>query len=228
MEPVLGIRFYPSSILVEWDDGTPLFIHGTVQKQRSNFDLIFEPLYPLWKDCVLFDHDADLFRIFDPDLTEQQEAHLYNRLDSYVIERYYGRARRLMACAVFGEFGRYVYEFEGTGFCVFEPGTSIEQAVSIDNEIWGQASPQSLPQGVVCLLQNWDGVFWQIFSSSPDYLKVLQAAHGGSQVLSPYWVELAQDFPSPRGSSPEEVGMTPVEPVARSDGGGTSKPPPRG
>jgi hypothetical protein len=213
MKTVPGIRFYPSSISVAPSDGTPIILHGTIQEKRSDFDLIFEPLYGLWRDFILVD-DSGLIRIFDCDLTPEQEDDLYRRLDSHVIQSDkddYGNTRKLMTCSVFKDFGKYFYEFEGAGFCVLEPGVTLEHALRIEKEVWVGVSVKELPQGVICLLQNWDGVFWQIFATDPGYLKILQAAHGGSEVIPAYWVELSGDFPSPRGSSPEEAGMIRVE-----------------
>src|SRR4030095_13689209 len=95
-------------------------------------------------------------------------------------EDQYGNTRKLVACSVFNDFGRYVYEFEGAGFCVLERGITIGHAARIEKEVWSRMSLQELPEGVICVVQNWDGVFWQIFSTDLRYLKVLQAAHGGS------------------------------------------------
>ena len=132
-----------------------------------------------------------------------------------------------MTCSVFSDFGKYVYEFEGVGFCVLEPGVTLEQALRIEKEVWGQGSLKELPEGVICLLQNWDGVYWQIFSTDLGYLQILQAAHGGSEVLPAYWVELSEDFPNPRGFSPQEAGMMRVESIAapnEAGGPGGGKP----
>jgi hypothetical protein len=213
MKSVPGIRFYPSSISVDPNGGTPIFMHGTIQEKRSDFDFIFEPLYPLWKDFVFLDNSG-LFHIYDSDLTREEEDRLCEKRDSYVIRRekdHFGNTLELMACSVFGEFGKYVYEFEGAGFCVLEPGISIECALRIEKEVWGLRTLQELPQGVICLLHNWDGVFWQIFSTDLKYLNILQAVHGGSKVVPAYWVELSEDFPNPRGSCPQEVNMKRVE-----------------
>ncbi|MBN9693894.1 MAG: hypothetical protein J0M24_26935 [Verrucomicrobia bacterium] len=221
MKAVPGIRFYPSSISVDSDGWAPIFLHGTIQEKRSDFDFIFEPLYPLWSNFVFLD-DSGLIRIFDSDLTQEQEDELYRRLASYVIqadEDQYGNTRKLMSGSVLTEFGKYVYEFEGAGFCMLEPGVTIEQAARIGNEVWSRMSLRELPEGVICLIQNWDGVFWQIFSTDLRYLEILQAAHGGSELVPAYWVELSEDFPNPRGSSPEEVGMKRVEPGAAPNGG---------
>ena len=221
MKTVPGIRFYPSSISVEPSGGTPIFLHGAILEKRSDFDRVFEPLYPLWMDFVFVD-DSGLIRIFDCDLTQEREDDLYRKLDSYVIQRdedQYGNTRKLMSCSVFRDFGKYVYEFEGAGFCVLEPGVTLEHALRIEKEVRGQVLLKELPQGVICLLQNWDGVFWQIFSTDPGYLKTLQAAHGGSEVLPAYWVELSKDFPNPRGSSPQKAEMIRVEPSAAPNGG---------
>jgi len=222
MTTVSGIRFYPSSISVEPGVGAPIYLHGTIQEKRSDFDLIFEPLYPLWKDFIFVD-DSPLIRIFDSDLTQEQEDDLYRKLDSFVIQTdkdQYGNTQNLMKCTVFREFGKYVYEFEGAGLCVLEPSVTLERALRIENEVWGQSSLKNLPQGVICLVQNWDGVFWQIFSNDQSYLKILQAAHGKSEALPAYWVDLSEDFPNPRGSSPQAVGMKRVEPLAPPDRGG--------
>ena len=215
MNSVPGIRFYPSSISVETNGGTPIFLHGTIQGKRSDFDYIFEPLYPSWNDSVFLD-ESGLIRIFDPDFTQEQENDLHRRLDSYAIQRgndRFGNSRKLVKCSAFREFGRCVYEFEGAGFCVLESGVTLERALEIEADVWSRRSLKELPQGVICIVQNWDGVFWQIFSTDPAHLQILQAAHADSDVLSAYWVDLSEDFPNPRGASPEEVGMTRVESI---------------
>jgi hypothetical protein len=207
MKTVPGIRFYPSG--------------SSLSPRRSYFDHIFEPLYPFWRDFVFVD-DSGLIRIFDCNLNQEQEDALYRKLDSYIIqsdEDQYGNTRKLMTCSVFRDLGKYVYEFEGAGFCLLEPGVTLEHALRIEKAVWGQVLLEELPQGVICLLQNWDGVFWQIFSTDPGYLKTLHAAHGGSVALPAYWVELSEDFPNPRGSSPEAAGMIRVEPSAAPNGG---------
>src|SRR5688500_5212033 len=146
MKSVPGIRLYPSSISVDANGGTPIFMHGTIEEKRSDFDFIFEPLYSSWKDFVFV--DDGIFRIWDADLTDDKEGQLSQKFDSYSIEKVadqYGNARQLRRCSVFSEFGRNIYEFEGAGFCLLEAETTLERGLQIENRVWGAGSIEELP-----------------------------------------------------------------------------------
>lgn len=215
-----GIRFYPTSITVDSDGGAPIFLHGTVEEDRSNFDLIFKPLYPMWENFIFLDED-DSIRIFDNELSEEEEESLYGEMKNYILDsRKNGEGQStsdLYRCVIFEKFGKYVYEFEGGGFCLLREGTSLERALEIEAQIWWPKEKLTeLPEEVVCLIQNWDGVFWQIFTKEDAYLEKLCAVHCNFDALPAYWVELSKDYPNPRGGRPEDAKMVRVE---QGDGG---------
>jgi len=211
---IFGIRFYPTSIPVDSNGDAPIFLHGTVEDNRSDFDLIFEPFYSMWEDFVFLDDDRSI-RIFDSKLSEEEEESLYAEMDSYILDsRKNGEWQsdsNLVKSSIFQKFGKYVYEFEGGGFCLLREGTPLDRALEIDHQIWAPERLEDLPEEVICLIQNWDGVFWQIFTKEVTYLQKLCAVHGNSEALPAYWVELSKDFPNPRGSSPEDAKMVRVE-----------------
>jgi hypothetical protein len=220
--PVLGIRFYPTSFSVESGIGAPIFVHGTVDHNRSDFDLIFEPLYSDWEGSLFLDQDG-IIRISDSELSEEEEDGLTAEMESYIHEERKNSNEhiksKLVNSSVFRRFGRYVYEFEGAGFCLLRIGTTLEKAIEIERYVWSRESLDDLPSEAICLIQNWDGVFWQIFTKDPNLLQRLCDTHCNNASLPAYWVELSKDFPIPRGSSPDAAKMKKVEQDASSNGG---------
>jgi len=49
MMKVHGVRIYPKSVQVVQGKGAPIFVHGRVNEEVSDFFYIFRPTAPLWK-----------------------------------------------------------------------------------------------------------------------------------------------------------------------------------
>ena len=219
MATTTGIRFYRSSVTVETNGGTPIFSHGTIEPDISDFDHIFRPLYPEWVDLILLDENESW--MMPCDLSDEEELRWNRDIESYRIksptegeDAFLMSARTpLILARIFERFGKFVEEFQGSGYTLCGSDVPYSEVQKAERRIWQSNCPNELPECVDTLLHNWDGVYWEIFAKNERHLDLLIGAHAHSKNLTMYWVSLADDFPIPRGSSPEDANMMQVEPI---------------
>ncbi len=110
-----------------------------------------------------------------------QKKYIAQENDHYVVAK----------AEILNEYGRYIPEFEGNlltfvkkippvmswrEFCEFD--------INFNNEI-------------VCLLSNWDGVFWDVYTEKNSILKTLTTQHINDKNLEIYHIDSKIDYPNP-------------------------------
>lgn len=93
--------------------------------------------------------------------------------------------------------GRYMQEFDGSTLILFsEPPSedlSWEEYLAMSG-----SGDRSYPSGMVGVLHNLDGIYWEYYCSDRAQLDLLVQHHRQSQYLQIYRVAFGADFPTPR------------------------------
>jgi hypothetical protein len=191
-----GIRFYQSSLTVDYSSSEPIFIHpGRIDRRRSNFDYIFRPIYSRLGDLLYAEEQSDwLIRCDDRVLT------LYEKQTISLIENW-----QIMPGSIISRFGKFILDDWNT-LVFFEPDTNYESIVDITSCILSQQSEQfTLNDSTQLCIQNWDGIYWQIFDKNPTTINILRDYHSSDSQLELYLVNYEQEFPDPSDLPLERV-----------------------
>jgi hypothetical protein len=170
----------------------PIFVHGQIEAGRSDFDVIFRCLYERWKNLyVLSEHWR-----FDAGSRQETLRHIRaglvwaNGETSLVLHRAKVLARR----------GRRMQEFEGNTLFLFAEPPLDALAWDEYLAMFGYGG-RSYPSGMIGVLHNFDGIYWEYYSSDQTELDRLLLQHRQSKSLQIYQVEFGADFPTPRNVS---------------------------
>jgi hypothetical protein len=191
-----GIRFYQSSLTVDNSGSEPIFIHpGQIDRRKSNFDYIFRPIYPRLADLLYAEEKNDWsIRCDDRVLV------LYEKQTIFSIENW-----QIMPGAVIERFGKFILDDWNT-LVFFEPDTNYESIGNITSCILSQQPDQfTLNDSTQLCIQNWDGIYWQIFDKNPTTIDILRDHHSSNSQLELYLVNYEQEFPDPSDLPLERV-----------------------
>jgi hypothetical protein len=187
-----GLRFYRSSVRQTRGNGVPILVHGQIEPGRSDFDVIFRCLYPRWKPlCILSEHWR-----FEPEQRRDMLRHVRGGMiwangDTSLI---------LHHARVLERRGRSMQEFEGNTLLLYAeppPETlSWEEYLCIAGH-----GERSYPAAIRTVLHNFDGIYWEIYSTDPSDLDLLISEHRGNDALQMFRVEFGADFPTPGNRS---------------------------
>ena len=188
--PIHGIRIYPQSVEVIQGHGAPIFLHGSVKKDCSDFFYIFSPLASRWRDHY-FVKDFSLSPSEDP-LPD--------------LERWFGEGfvaadvstqLMLLRGDDFLDWGaRYNFQ-EGALLPIFRERPSFD---GLERLYWDpnfRLTPSTWPAGMRAILNMWDDFYWELYSTEPSDLDLLLQAHEGDAKLKMYFVDLKKDYPMP-------------------------------
>lgn len=183
-----GLRFYSNALEVE-EGEAPIFIHHAIEQGRSDFDLIFSPLYGHWSGHVLLDG-------FEWQGSEWEDEQ-YLRFKGFIVENSHGS--RLISSGVLAEFGRFIGD-DWAGSILFsasQPSMSemLQMDRAFDFKSWSRF--QKCPQARA-VLHNWDGVYWEIFCKEKGWIERLIAYHHSNKQLCMFKVDPVLDYPNPR------------------------------
>ena len=186
---VRGLRFYRSSIRRVDEGGTPMFLHGQIEPDRSDFDLIFRPLYPRYEGKFML----SAHEIFSADTQEESLANVQRRL---VWAN--GRTSLMVHDASALDFmGPTMEEFQGKDLLIWNdlphPSMTWQDYLGIVYAPGERRWPPSLH----CLLHCWDGIYWEIFTTDESELRELLKAHRDRAALQIFHVDFALDYPNP-------------------------------
>jgi hypothetical protein len=188
--PVAGLRFYRKSVCVESNRGTPVFRHGSIESGRSDFDLIFRCLYPRWIRKVFV----------DPYCSGDDEyiSELKGKFGDKLLWATPATSVRAFRATALDSLGFGIPEFDSCELLVYniQPNASLTfEELAIPQYADGR---NEWRDGLHCVLHNFDGVYWELFSTDQgDYRKLLET-HSQNGALTMYWVDFQADYPTPR------------------------------
>lgn len=177
-----GLRFYRSSVASKAVNGLLFFYHGEIEKGRSDFDYIFRPLYEaLSGKLILTD---EMLIPYDVEHNEHQKYKPYIIQDN---EFYY-----VFSAKILNICGKSIDEFEGNLLTVIKNEPKKRD--------WEKFSTQETnhDENIDCFLSNWDGIYWEIFSSNEGHFKCLLEEHKNDKNLEIYYVDSEIDYPEPK------------------------------
>jgi hypothetical protein len=206
-----GIRFYRSTVEVHGDD-EPIFVHGTLDDSRSDFDFLFSCLYDSWNDDQYVDHVCPCHSWSDQEcIVSNLSSILGARCRTDRVDAIYWRNAfawvgdaAIMPARVLRRFGKYVSD--DWNHLVLFHGESLpaRRMVNVNSSL----SRPSLRQGRTrafeeceaahTVLHNWDGVYWEIFTKRRDHIDTLLTTHKGDNRLHIFKVDFYHDYPNPR------------------------------
>lgn len=190
-----GIRVYPQSVKVERGIRAPVFIHGRVNDDCSDFFYIFRPLASLWRGHVIANDFAvgcderGVRKDPLPGLNEQFGSSLVTAdLESQIL---------LLRGDDIERWGASVYFCEGAFLPIFRQSPPFDVLKRL---YWGRdfhLTSESWPGEMRAVLHMWDDIYWQLFTTERSDLDALVRAHAGDPKLKLYYVDLDREYPDP-------------------------------
>jgi hypothetical protein len=190
-----GIRIYPQSVEVVRGVDGPIFVHGSVSDDCSDFFYTFGPLASLWRGHVFAD---DFLIVHDerggredpiPGLREQFGSSLIAAdIDSQLL---------LLRGDDFERWGRVMHFCEGAFLPIFREPPPFEL---LNRLYWSRdfrLSCETWPSQMRAVLHMWDDIYWQIFTTERSDLDDLMRAHADDPKLELYFVDLDREYPDP-------------------------------
>jgi hypothetical protein len=191
-----GIRFYQSSLTVDNSGSAPIFIHpGRLDRRRSNFDYIFRPIYSRLADLLYAEEQNDWSIRCDNRILMIYEKQTISSIENW----------RIMPGSIISRFGKFIPDNWNT-LVFFEPDMNHELIGNITSHILSQQPEQFvLNKSTQLCIQNWDGIYWQIFDKKPTTIDILRDYHSSNSQLEQYLVNYDQEFPDPSDLPLERV-----------------------
>ncbi|MDD1751052.1 MAG: hypothetical protein LUO89_14405 [Methanothrix sp.] len=187
---IYGVRIYPQSVDVIQEGGAPIFVHGSVAEDCSNFFYIFSPLSSLW--CGHF--FADSFAV------ESRIDPLPGLRDSYgtsLIAADVKRQLLLLKGDNFADWGASAYFVEGALLPIFREPPSFD---FLGRLYWNHdyhLTSKDWPRQMRAVMHMWDDIYWQLFSTERSDIEALIRAHVGDPKLKMYFVDFDCEYPDP-------------------------------
>lgn len=190
-----GLRIYPQSVEVIRGDGAPIFVHGSVSENCSDFFYSFRPLAPAWHGHLFANEFGmsydEKFKLEDPmpGLREQFGSSLVAAdIDSQLL---------LLRGDDFNRWGASMYFCEGAFLPIFRKQPSF---ALLKRLYWGRdfrLNSDTWPDEMRAVLHMWDDIYWQLFTTERADLDILLRAHAGDPKLKMYFVDLDREYPDP-------------------------------
>jgi hypothetical protein len=190
-----GLRIYPQSVEVIRGDGGPIFLHGRVSEDWSDFFYAFHPLASVWRGHF-FANDFGVsldenMKLVHPmlGLREQYGSSLVKAdLDSQLL---------LLRGDDFGRWGASMYFCEGAFLPIFRHQPSFDLLKTLYWNRGFRLTSESWPGQMRAILHMYDDIYWQLFSTERSDLDALLRAHAGDPKLKMYFVDFDREYPKP-------------------------------
>jgi hypothetical protein len=197
-----GLRVYPHSVNVFRGEGAPIFIHGRISNDRSNFFYIFHPLAALWHGHffandfgVSYDEDGSL---------EDPIPHLRERFGSSLLETDLDSQLMLLSGDGFASWAQAL-PYEGALLFVFRELPSFDLLKRLYWSRDFRLTSDTWPPQIRSVLHMWDDTYWQLFSTDRSDLDILIRAHTGNPKLKMYYVDFDREYPFPSNQELQPV-----------------------
>jgi hypothetical protein len=205
-----GLRFYRSSVLEATEHGLPVFTHGQIETGRSDFDVIFRCLYAVWQPLYVlcergrFNENTEPDDVFASVLWVNEHSNL-----------------ELHHAEVLARSGCYMEEFDSSTLLLFSEPPPKSLSWTSYLAMCGHGV-RVYPAGLVAVLNNFDGIYWEFYAADAPSLNRLLMQHCRNVpgcsfatdcnefprpatvsalsriALTLYWVEFGVDFPYSR------------------------------
>ncbi|MDJ0847384.1 MAG: hypothetical protein QNK04_03280 [Myxococcota bacterium] len=193
---IRGVRIQPDSTQVGQVAGAPIFFHGRVSEDCSDFWYIFRCMVPVFDGLLVADE-------FSGGLDESG-----NRVEQRpLLEARYGR--HLAACdeqhqlmllrgSGFMSWGRSRDFCQGAFLPVFDEAPSSDTLHQLFRGSDAEIRSGAWPDPMRALIHMWDDIYWEYYSREPSDIDRLLLAHQDDRNLTLHGVDIREDYPNPR------------------------------
>jgi hypothetical protein len=185
-----GIRIYPQSVEIVPGEGAPIYVHGSVSEDCSDFFYTFRPLASSW--CGhLFAKDSAL-RVSSDNLPRLRKI-----FGSSLVAADIKTQLLVLKGDDFEQWGSSMDFCEGAFLPVFREQPSFDL---LNDLFWSRdfkLTSETWPAGMRAVLHLWDDIYWQLFTTGRSDIETLLQAHAGDPKLKMYFVDLDREYPDP-------------------------------
>ncbi len=188
-----GLRIYPQSVTAIQGNGAPIFVHGKVAENCSDFFYAFRPLASVWRGHFFA---TDFCVSFGENGLEDPIPGLRKQFGSAFVGANLKSQLMLLKGDDFPRWGTTMHFCEGAFLPIFPK----RPAFSFLNRIWSREfclTSKTWPKELRAVLHMWDDIYWQLFTTDPADIDILIRAHTGDPKLKMYFVDLDREFPGP-------------------------------
>lgn len=190
-----GLRIYPQSVEVIRGDGAPIFVHGRVSDDCSDFFYVFRPLVAAWRGHVF----ADSFGVsYDENMMlEDPMPGLREQFGESLLDATLDGQLMLLNGDGFESWGAAARFCEGAFLPIFRepPPFDLARRLYWDQEF--RLASANWPDRMRAVLHMWDDIYWQIFTTIRSDINALIRAHGDDPKLKLYLVDFDREYPDP-------------------------------
>ena len=192
-----GLRVYPQSVEVVRGHHAPIFVHGSVSEDCSDFFYTFRPLAAaaVWQGHFFANH-------FDPGFDERGRPvdpmpGLRQQFGSSFVSADVDTQWMVLRGDDFARWGASLRFCEAAFLPIFREPPAFGL---LDRLFWSpdfRLTSDTWPSGMRALLHMWDDIYWQLFTTERSDLDLLIRAHAGDPKLKMYFVDFDREFPDP-------------------------------
>ncbi len=190
-----GLRIYPQSVQVVRGVGAPIFVHGRVSEDCSDFFYAFRSLASVWRGHLIA---KDFGVSYDEHMKlEDPKPGLREQFGSSLVEADLDSQLLLLRGDDFERWGASMYFCEGAFLPVFREQPSFDL---LKRMYWGRdfrLTSESWPTQMRSVLHMWDDIYWQLFTTERSDLDALLRVHAGDPKLKMYFVDFDREYPDP-------------------------------
>ena len=175
-------------------------VHG-LRIYRNDLLGVFGPLAPAWHGHI-FANDFGVIinakgEVEDP--LPQLRAQYGSALLAADVKSQFA----LLRGDDFGRWGKGVSFCEGALMPIFREAPSFGLLTKLYYDRGFRLTPETWPATMRALLQMWDGIYWQIFTTEKSDVDAVIRAHEGNPKFKIYVVDIEREYPDP---SNQELG----------------------
>lgn len=201
-----GVRVYPDSVETVPGEGGPIYVHGRVSEDCSDFFYIFRPLAELWRGHYF----AKEFPLtYGENGLEDPIPGLRDAYGQSLVTADIKTQMAILKGDDFLEWGAAYYAVEGALLPIFSSVPSFDVLKELFWNRTFRLTPGTWPETCRAMLHMWDDMYWQLFTTVRGDVEQLVAAHSADPRLSLYFVDLEKEYPDPSNLALEPATRVP-------------------
>lgn len=190
-----GLRIYPQSVEVVRGNGAPIFFHGRVSEDCSDFFYVFRSLAAAWRGHFI----ANYFGVSYDERMKLKDPMpgLREEFGSSLVAADLASQVLLLRGDDFERWGASMYFCEGAFLPIFQEQPSFDLLKRL---YWGRdfrLTSETWPSQMRAVLHMWDDIYWQLFTTDRAHLDALLRVHAGDPKLKMYFVDIYREYPNP-------------------------------
>jgi hypothetical protein len=183
-------------------------VHG-LRLYRNDLMGLFGPIADLWRGHVIANE-------FGVSINERGEVDdplpsLQAQYGASLIAADVKRQFVLLRGEDFNSWGPTEHFIEGAFLPIFHGIPSFPLLTRLYYSRTFRLTSGTWPKNMRALLQLWDGVYWQMFTTEPSDVKALIKAHAGDPRLEMFHVDLEHEYPDPSNQELDDARRTGID-----------------